>query len=203
MITGILEVVQWALYDQQPVPVGTSIDRPVELFTGPWATEIREGRSVYTCPYLRTNLIEQPIGRHGQKFVIERLNALFLRDGVPLPISSPLYGRTLIRFSINQKAYWEGPAWLCASPFALFSFPAEELPKLKESFGIEWRKVGASFVSGSDRGWIGPGESIAPLNGILIETADQFSVEASIENNTDPDVILAIYLDGPLARPVM
>lgn len=196
---SIVEIVQWTLYDQQEVPLGTSVDQPIHFFRDPWAIEFREGehgkQRYYVSPFLRTNLFDQPIGtKLGQTFMLSRVNALFLRNDLPLPIwESQLYARTVIEFTINQKVYWEGPAWMCASPFALFGTPREELPRLKERYGIEWEKIGATFQTHD------PPED---YDFVSIGTAQIFGVRATVERNDDPSVVLAVHLDGPLARPI-
>jgi hypothetical protein len=121
-------------------------------------------------------------------FRVDRLNALFLtKDRRPLRIyETALYTRAYINFSIMQKLYWESPAWQCASPFALFDTPKDEIPELKKLYGIEWSKVGASFEK--------------PL---LIPMQTAFAVRVEMMWPLEETVHLAIHLDGELERGIM
>jgi len=203
IMAKVVELLNWTLYDQQHVPVGASLPGdggiPVRFFDRPWAQEYRDGKMEWGSPYLRTNSYQALMLPAPQKLIVFRLNAMFLRRDMVLPISeSQLYGRTVIRFSINRKIYWESPAWMCASPLAIFTTPKEAIPRLEKETGIAWHQFGAQFGLQTQEG-----EAKIPAGGLLIETQESFEVTAYVEKNDDPDVVLAVHLDGPRARPII
>jgi len=199
IMAGVVELSNWTLYDQQHVPVGASVEPHLRFFARPWAQEYRDGKIEWACPYLRTNSFEALRLPAPQRLIVFRVNAMFLRRDLVLPLSeSQLYGRTVIQFLINDKTYWESPAWMCASPFAIFTTPKEAIPRIEQETGIAWRHVGAQFGP-----QVQEGEEKLPSGGLLIDYAQTFEVRAYVEKNDDPDVVLAVHLDGPLARPIM
>lgn len=203
IVAGIMELSNWTLYDQQHVPVGASLPGDggiwMRFFERPWAQGYRDGKKEWGSPYLRTNSHEALKLPAPQRLVVFRVNAMFLWRDIVLPVSeSQLYGRTVIQFSINRKIYWESPAWMCASPLAIFTTPKDAIARVEKETGIAWHQFGAQF--GHD---LQEGENKLPSGGLLIDYTQNFEVEASIEKNDDPDVVLAIHLDGPIARPIM
>ena len=197
IIQDVLELVSQCLYDQ--IDVGDPRhSRSYHLFQCPVGQ--RDGNQIKT--FLQTGQFLPGQLPAPQKFLATRLNALFLWDGKPLRLyETDLYAHTEIGFSIMDKTYWRGPAWLCASPFALFGTPKEETLRLKADYGIEWEKVGATLKTVAARipGYESP-EEIS--DGILIETQVPFQVRADIYTDSH-QAQLAFHIDGVLARPVM
>jgi hypothetical protein len=138
--------------------------------------------------FLKTNQLIPGALPAPLNFRVDRLNALFLtEDRRPLRIyETSLYARTLISFSIMQKSYWDSPAWQCASPFALFDTPQDEIAEIKKLYGIEWSKIGASFEK--------------PL---FIPTQACFQVRAEIMWPIEEPVHLAVHLDGEIERCII
>jgi hypothetical protein len=136
--------------------------------------------------FLKTNQLIPGMLPVPHVFRVDRLNALFLtEDRRPLRIyETSLYARTLISFSIMQKSYWDSPAWQCASPFALFDTPKDEIVALKAKYGIEWAQIGASFEK----------------HPLLIPMQACFQVRAELMWPLEESVHLAVHLDGELER---
>lgn len=195
IMQGVLELVSQCLYDQ--IDVGDPTPRSYHLFQCPIGQ--RDGNQIKT--FLQTGQLLPGQLCAPQKFLATRINALFLGGGKPLRLyETDLYAHTEIGFSIMDKTYWRGPAWLCASPFALFGTPKEEIPRLKADYGIEWEKVGATLKTVDAR--IPGYESPEEISGILIETQAPFQVRADIYTDSHR-AQLAFHIDGILARPVM
>ena len=200
IISGILELIPQCLYDQ--ITVGPT-NSHYHLFRDPIGT--CEASSDRIKTFLQTNQYLPAMLPAPHKFLATRLNALFLRDGKPVLLSETnLYGQTDILFSIMEKSYWRGPAWLCASPFAIFGVPKDQIPRLKPDFGIEWEKLGAPLMSDVEYPGYKPGHK-APkeISGVLIDTHMPFEVCAGIHTQSAPGFELAVHLDGILARRVV
>jgi hypothetical protein len=194
VVAGIVELVQQCLYDQ--IPLGRQASRRYPFFQVPVGqTQADQIKTFLQTSQLMAAMLPPPTG-----FIATRLNALFLRDGVPVPLSGTrLYGKTLVSFSVNRKLYWEGPAWLCASPFALFTTPKDAIPRLKEDFGIEWECVGATLQ---------PILNDANLEdvqkgGVGIRKNESFEVTANIDADYFEGLDLAIHIDGVQMRALM
>lgn len=206
ILAGIREISRYTLYDQLYVPTGG--ESKLSFFEIPWTKDVR-GR--WSCPYLRTNSDYANQLAPPNQFLIWRLNALFFRRELILPLSeTQAYARTHVDFSILQKRYWTGPAWACASPFAIFATPSKDIPAAEAATGLKWREIGAGFGLRVEEGPANSGKRFnlrADANegegGLLIGTAEPFAVRVTIEKNNDPDLCLAIHLDGPIVRAVM
>jgi len=196
IIAGILEVVSQCLYDEiklDPSPRNLRYS----FFEVPVGGRDDDSDPIKT--FLQTNLYDPGALPVPNRFIATRLNALYLHDSVPVRLhETNLYGKTLITFLVNQKVYWEGPAWLCASPFALLGTPKDELPRLKQDYGIEWERIGATLQM--------PANDVAPdgyKGGVIIDRQQRFEVTANIDADSSQGLDLAIHLDGNLLRAVM
>ena len=201
---GLLELVQWTLYDEAPLePSPHAGYETVQRF---FLTTIgqREPAADYTKDFFHTNLYQAGMLEAPKRMILRRLNALFFQDGVPLRLhDTDLYSRAVISLQIMQKIYKQGPAWTCASPFALFGVPSEEIPRLKERYGIEWEQVSGSLAL--EPGDLGPSaarDQVA-VGGLVLWCHDYFTVEARIAGPIPKGITLAIHLDGPMALPVI
>ena len=188
----ISELTSQCLYDQLQIS-GEPARRTLTFFSWP----VGMGNPIKT--FLHTNQLQSSQLPTPQVFQATRLNALFLRDGKPLGLhETGLYGKTHIEFVVAQKIYWSGPAWLCASPFALFATPKEDIPTLKETHGIEWDRVGAYLGDQVFR----RDDPNCRYTGILIEYGAPFYVRGNVYSDVNEQVDLAIHIDGTIERPV-
>ena len=207
MLAGIFDVTPFCLYDSVQLSAGSRC----ELFQRPLGVDNAD--LVYTesgwfTRWLRTNMFESGRLSNPQEFVVKRLNVLFLRAGRPLRLfETDLYGKTAIDFRVNAKSYWQSPAWQCASPFAIFETPVEELAGLKAKYGLDWQHVGANFTrSANDRdpqpyrhGFPNVWEE---TTGLLLMCQEPFIVSADVAGDVEQGLELVAHLDGVIARPV-
>jgi hypothetical protein len=196
-ITGILEVVSQCLYDTVQISE-KPMSQDYHFFALPVGMHDHNAESGDYKQWLHTNTVQCGQLPAPCRFNAMRLNALFILEGNPLRIyETDLYAKTEIRFSVSQKSYWAGPAWLCASPFALFDTPKDELPRLREAYGIRWENIGANLgICHFKLG--GPEEQ---YDGVQIGMQENFSVTARVYRETAaPALTLAIHLDGIEAR---
>lgn len=202
----MFELVSMCLYDTvhiQKVPLRTRyalfcmpvgcIDPNERLPGADYKTFLRTSQTM--CGQL-----EMPV-----KFLASRINVLFIKNNRPLRIwETDLYCKTEICFTISQKIYWEGPAWQCASPFALFGIPFVEIPKLKEKYGVEWERVGGNLgVLTVERPFDDERrrEYYEPL---VIEPGQSFTVRAGVYDiGPHKNLQLAVCIDGVKRRPVI
>ena len=137
------------------------------------------------------------------RFTATRLNALFIENDRPLRIwETDLYCKTEITFEIAQKRYWQGPAWQCASPFALFGAPKIEIARLYTDYGVEWERVGGNLgVCHIEK----PFETRREYyEGITIEAQNYFHVRAAVyDMGPRTNLQLAVHIDGTTARPII
>lgn len=196
---GMSEITPYCLYDTcELVGTGTYTH---EFFHEPRSTQknlvLKTDGDGWFLNWLRTNLSEPNRLPAPQEFIVKRLNVLFLRDGKPLSLyDCGLYGSTAISFSINQKSYWESPAWACASPLAFFTNSYEQIDALVERWGIKWDRVGANFDHPSS--WAG-----MAVKGLKLHRQEPFRVVASVTGPFEAGMQLAVYLDGPILRAVI
>lgn len=197
IIPGILEVTAWCLYDQVALPVESQPYETVRQFFVIPVGQLSYSPELQTKYFLHTNMVQAATLPAPQRLVARRLNALFFQDDKPLRLDqTPLYARTQIDFDINRKNYWTSPAWLCASPFALFGTPKDELPRLKENYGIEWERVAGALMSNPGK------EGDERVDGVYIGVQDMFQVTARIQSEIPAGTKLAIHIDGPLVRSI-
>lgn len=204
MITGILELADWVVYDETTfAPGDLDFDRGLtrNLFQIPVGQhEVHSHRRIpgetqgqnhwrlYIKNFLRTNMLQAGMLDSPCSMVVRRLNVLFLNDDRPLRLfETSAYRNTTLEFSINRKIYWASPAWQCASPFALFDTPKQEIAAMKEKYGIDWEKVGASFDE----------------NPLTIHTQEYFTVRVQMDREPEERLSCHVYLDGIEARAVM
>jgi hypothetical protein len=181
--TGVIEVSECSIYDETLFHPDQKPRWVRSLFTLPvGSSDWTRRKDLFTKSFLQTNLVQAAVLDAPKSFVIRRLNALFLTEDRPLRIfETSAYRNTLISLRINMKNLWEGPAWMCASPLALFDSPAEEITEMKDRYGIEWPKVGASFPAG-----------------IEIRQQESFIVNADFQGEIEEPISLAVYLDGQM-----
>jgi hypothetical protein len=198
LIANIMELVPRTLYDSIKLPmVDSPIQTSITFFNDPWHVDVTSRKGYddgWRCTYLHSNVPEQPLGKYGQQFLIQRINTLFLQDGIPLLIDrTDLYAKTKISFLVNGKMYAESLAILCPSPFALFGTPKEDLAFLERKYGIPWHKVPGTLLGESFDG---------DVDGVLINKAEMFEVNTIVNGSIPAGIELVIHLDGPLLRPL-
>ena len=193
---NIVEITPSCLYDSCELPETTKpgVSRYL-LFCKPLGKDPQKDLAITTdgwfTRWLRTNMLEANTLPAPHEFIVKRLNLLFLQDGRPLRLhETDLYGKSAVRFLVNQKSYWESPALQCASPLAVFEVPKEHISSEL------WKSFGAVFER--PQKWAG-----APCEGIYLSWQEFFSVDVDIAGPIPEKAQLAVHLDGPLARAVM
>ena len=203
-IVGNLELCDWVVYDEVTFAPGGALTRqmfsipvgqnelelayPVQLKTlecpDPRGSKLWKS---YVKQFLHTNsLLPGMLDTCSMK--ISRLNVLFLTNSRPLRIfETSAYRKTYVELSINRKTYWASPAWQCASPFALFDTPKEEIAALGEKYGVAWKQIGASFDN-------------HPLE---IREQEYFTVRVQMYEQPEEELSCHVYLDGVETRAVM
>lgn len=184
IVTPPLELVDSCLYDEVTINPG---DRnPIGLFCVPvFNYDPRQPTSHEWKQYYRTNMLQCGMLPAPERFCIHRLNVCFLTDRPLRLYESPLYRYSFVHLSILRKMYWESPAWQCASPFALFNSPQDEIANMKTRYGIEWSRVGATFED------------------LVIDKQMSFAVRIDLAIPIESPVTVAVHLDGVSTRAVL
>jgi len=179
---AVHEIVEGALYDEVRLQRGSN---SFYMFTNPVGmADVPPDRFK---SFLLTNMLQPGTLESPKSFNIKRINVLFLREDRPLRIyESALYRKTFISLEIMDKISWRGPAWMAASPFALFGSPREEIEDLEKHYGIAWERVGAGFPSGID-----------------IHRLDCFMVRIEVPSVDEDGISVFVHLDGKLSRAVV
>jgi hypothetical protein len=212
-----VEITRGLLYDEVDLPVKTADQYAnVDLFYhthGSLPSDIQVTPEGWFARWHRTNVFDKPKDDYdgvkltsGQEFLGTRLNALFIEDGCVVPLidqrkptnQSSLYMRSAIQFLINNKVYWQSPIWQAASPYALFATPTDILPHMKELYGIDWKRVGASLELDDKKSYVSPDGL-----GVVISYLEHFNVKVQVSGEIAEKTSLAIYLDGSILRPVI
>lgn len=191
-IVGFLDFADWVLYDEVRLSPGGTARRQM------FATPVGQADYVYAHSpdsfvcwhsfvknYLHTNshcpgMLDPPCSMK-----VTRLNVLFLTHRPLRIFETSAYRNVWIEFSVNRRTYWASPAWQCASPFALFDTPKDEIANLKERYGIAWESIGASFDA----------------HPVEIHAGEYFTVRVDvIEPGIEEELACHVYLDGIEAR---
>lgn len=181
------ELVSSCLYDETMFrPSDERISRV--LFCAPTGSYSPQDGKDYKS-FLRTNMLLAGQLPSPTRFRVDRLNVLFCSKDRPLRLfETDMYRNCFVRFSIMCKRYWESPAWLSASPFALFDSPKSEIEAMKKNYGIDWPRVGASFQS--------PHE-------LLIGTMECFDVQIECIRPVREEIFCVVHLDGVEERSIV
>lgn len=190
-IVGWKEFCDWVLYDE--VRFGPSLPLTRQLFSIPVGqTEYHPQADVqwesYVKTFLHTNSLMAGMLDSPCEMQVSRLNVLFLTRDRPLRIfETSAYRNTTVQLAINRKIYWESPAWQCASPFALFDTPKEEIVRLGEKYGIDWKQIGASF----------------DFHPLTINVQEYFTVRVQMSEDPEEELFCHVYLDGIEGRAII
>jgi hypothetical protein len=187
-----------SLHDTIDLPSGFQNER-FQFFCKPIGMDHAD--RVYTkdgwfTRWLRTNMLLSKTLPTPREFLVKRLNVMFLHAGKPLRIyDTNLYGRTSIDFQINQKRYWQSPAWKCANPLAVFGTEKEI-----SEFAERW--LGATFNGATfNREVLWNGK--IKIDGLFLSWQEHFCVEADICADIPADTQLVVDLDGVGSRAIL
>ena len=199
MLQGILEITPFCLYDSCDL-------RDAEkygifrfcLFCRPIKSDPKKDLVVkengWFTTWLRTNMYDANRLPNPLEFIVKMLNILFLHNGRILQLDETnLYGKSAVELRINNKTYWQSPAWACISPLVVFQNPKKQIEALKTDYGVDWSKIGANFEQ--ETKWAG-----IPVDGIYLNYQEFFLVNVDIEGPVEKGTQVAVHLDGPLGR---
>jgi hypothetical protein len=161
IVTGIFEILAFPLQDELETPNGCS---------------------------LRTLFVNKKIPCPG-RYLAKSMRMIFLEDGRLVPINDPIWFRTRVTLTLNQKEYWDSDAYLVADPVCFvgaFDKWMEWTLKMREEFTERWTRQ--TFLE----------------NGIQIEWNDVFLVKLKF---SEPDVrrklTVKCVLAGSMSRAVL
>ncbi len=192
---GIVEVVSDIVYDHEPIK-----GRVKNLFCIPIGqnTVFGDG-SVLTKTWEMTNMLISAQLQAPERFLLRGIRLIFFKNGIPLPISDPIYWSSSFEFRLVSKSYLRCPCGLLADPGIVMQ-------------NTNWSKIPpdqrANLLSRSEFKLSAPGAEIqgyAPIGkteGVLIDQQMTFSVRLGFSKPWSRRSVLCV-LTGLHTRMVM